>query len=79
SVLGITWMALQTHLAWLYYQYLLVTGVYVLEPWERALFTSVLLSAAAMVGYTSYVFLPLGWLQCRLPKMIIYIFSLFFC
>ncbi|CAL8349369.1 unnamed protein product [Arctogadus glacialis] len=51
-------MALQTQLSWLYYQYLLVTAVYVLEPWERALFTSVLLSAAAMVGYTSYVFLP---------------------
>ncbi|CAL8333042.1 unnamed protein product [Boreogadus saida] len=47
---------LQTQLSWLYSQYLLVTAVYMLEPWERALFTSVLLSAAAMVGY--YVFLP---------------------
>ncbi|XP_067103002.1 serine palmitoyltransferase small subunit B [Osmerus mordax] len=43
---------------WLYYQYLLVTGTYVLEPWEKYLFNSVLLSAITMVIYTSYVFVP---------------------
>ncbi|CAL8353534.1 unnamed protein product [Lota lota] len=46
------------NLAWLYFQYLLVTGLYVLEPWEKSIFNSVLLSVAAMAGYTSYVFVP---------------------
>ncbi|XP_057695447.1 serine palmitoyltransferase small subunit B [Corythoichthys intestinalis] len=50
---------LREYLAWLYYQYLLVTGIYVLEPWEKSLFNWVLLSAIAMVIYTSYVFVPI--------------------
>lgn len=45
-------------LAWLYYQYLLITGIYVLEPWEKSIFNSFLFSAIAMVIYTSYVFVP---------------------
>ncbi|XP_060902791.1 serine palmitoyltransferase small subunit B isoform X1 [Labrus mixtus] len=47
------------YLAWLYYQYLLITGIYVLEPWEKSIFNSVLFSAIAMVIYTSYVFVPI--------------------
>ena len=47
------------YLAWLYYQYLLITGIYVLEPWEKSIFNSILFSAIAMVIYTSYVFVPI--------------------
>ena len=47
------------YLAWLYYQYLLITGIYVLEPWEKSIFNSILFSAIVMVIYTSYVFVPI--------------------
>ncbi|XP_056297704.1 serine palmitoyltransferase small subunit B [Pseudoliparis swirei] len=47
------------YLAWLYYQYLLITGIYVLEPWEKSIFSSILFSAIAMAIYTSYVFVPI--------------------
>ncbi|XP_061537739.1 serine palmitoyltransferase small subunit B [Phycodurus eques] len=50
---------LREYLAWLYYQYLLITGIYVLEPWEKSIFNSVLFSAVAMAIYTSYVFVPI--------------------
>ncbi|XP_075892316.1 serine palmitoyltransferase small subunit B [Nelusetta ayraudi] len=50
---------LQEYLAWLYYQYMLITCIYVLEPWEKSLFNLVLFSAIAMVVYTVYVFVPL--------------------
>ncbi|KAM9319207.1 serine palmitoyltransferase small subunit B isoform 1-T1 [Pholidichthys leucotaenia] len=50
---------LREYLNWLYYQYLLITGIYVLEPWEKSIFNSVLFSAIGMVIYTSYVFVPI--------------------
>lgn len=50
---------MREYLAWLYYQYLLITGIYVLEPWEMSIFNSVFFSAIAMVIYTSYVFVPI--------------------
>ncbi|KAG7270269.1 hypothetical protein CRUP_037493 [Coryphaenoides rupestris] len=50
---------LTEYLAWLYFQYLLITGIYVLEPWEKSIFNSVLLFVVAMVVYTSYVFVPI--------------------
>ncbi|KAJ3590811.1 hypothetical protein NHX12_008759 [Muraenolepis orangiensis] len=50
---------LTEYLAWLYYQYLLCTGIYVLEPWEKSIFNSILLLVMAMVAYTSYVFVPI--------------------
>ncbi|XP_068601732.1 serine palmitoyltransferase small subunit B-like [Brachionichthys hirsutus] len=50
---------LKEYLAWLYYQYLLLTGIYVLEPWEKSIFNSILFSVVAMVIYTSYVFVPI--------------------
>ncbi|XP_029922936.1 serine palmitoyltransferase small subunit B isoform X1 [Myripristis murdjan] len=50
---------LKDYLAWLYYQYLLITGIYVLEPWEKSIFNFILFSAIAMVIYTSYVFVPI--------------------
>ncbi|XP_041063955.1 serine palmitoyltransferase small subunit B isoform X1 [Carcharodon carcharias] len=46
-------------LSWLYYQYLLVTCSYVLEPWEQTVFNSVLFIIMAMVLYTAYVFIPI--------------------
>lgn len=49
---------LKEYLGWLYYQYLLITGIYVLEPWEKSIFNSVLFSSMAMVIYASYAFVP---------------------
>nr|ACO08325.1 C14orf147 homolog [Oncorhynchus mykiss] len=45
-------------ISWLYYQYILVTALYMLEPWERAIFNSILISVAGMAVYTGYVFMP---------------------
>uniref|UniRef100_A0A8C2KUQ0 Serine palmitoyltransferase, small subunit A n=1 Tax=Cyprinus carpio TaxID=7962 RepID=A0A8C2KUQ0_CYPCA len=45
-------------LSWFYYQYLLVTALYMLEPWERTIFNSLLVTVAAMAIYTGYVFMP---------------------
>ncbi|CAH2247442.1 serine palmitoyltransferase small subunit B, partial [Pelobates cultripes] len=47
------------YLSWLYYQYLLITCSYVLEPWEQSIFNTVLLTAIAMMIYSSYVFIPI--------------------
>lgn len=47
------------YVSWLYYQYLLITGIYVLEPWEKSIFNTVLFTMVAMVIYTSYVFVPI--------------------
>ncbi|XP_007886803.1 serine palmitoyltransferase small subunit B [Callorhinchus milii] len=46
-------------LSWLYYQYLLITCSYVLEPWEQTIFNSFLFTIVAMVLYTAYVFIPI--------------------
>uniref|UniRef100_A0A3Q3WXZ2 Serine palmitoyltransferase small subunit A n=1 Tax=Mola mola TaxID=94237 RepID=A0A3Q3WXZ2_MOLML len=45
-------------LSWFYYQYLLVTALYMLEPWERTVFNSLLISVAGMAVYTGFVFMP---------------------
>ncbi|KAJ8388651.1 hypothetical protein AAFF_G00130600 [Aldrovandia affinis] len=50
---------LKEYLCWLYYQYLLITSIYVLEPWEQSIFNTVLFTMVAMVIYTSYVFVPI--------------------
>lgn len=40
-------------LQWIYLQYCLVTGLYMLEPWERKLFTTVaVLSVSVFVALT---------------------------
>ncbi|XP_005989257.1 serine palmitoyltransferase small subunit A [Latimeria chalumnae] len=46
------------YMSWLYYQYLLVTALYMLEPWERTVFNSLLVSVFGMAVYTGYVFMP---------------------
>ncbi|XP_056612178.1 serine palmitoyltransferase small subunit B [Triplophysa dalaica] len=50
---------MREYVSWLYYQYLLITGIYVLEPWEKSIFNIVLFTMVAMVVYTSYVFVPI--------------------
>ncbi|XP_059371218.1 serine palmitoyltransferase small subunit B-like [Carassius carassius] len=50
---------MREYVCWLYYQYLLITGIYVLEPWEQSIFNTVLCTMVAMVIYTSYVFVPI--------------------
>ncbi|KAL7851548.1 hypothetical protein AOLI_G00219040 [Acnodon oligacanthus] len=50
---------MREYMGWLYYQYLLITGIYVLEPWEKSIFNTVLFTMVAMVVYTSYVFVPI--------------------
>ncbi|XP_029454797.1 serine palmitoyltransferase small subunit A [Rhinatrema bivittatum] len=45
-------------MSWLYYQYLLVTALYMLEPWERTVFNSILVSIVGMALYTGYIFMP---------------------
>ncbi|XP_061414802.1 serine palmitoyltransferase small subunit A [Lethenteron reissneri] len=53
-------MALRTweRLSRVYQQYLLVTALYMLEPWERTAFNSFLLAVLGMAVYTAYVFMP---------------------
>uniref|UniRef100_A0A673ZU07 Uncharacterized protein n=1 Tax=Salmo trutta TaxID=8032 RepID=A0A673ZU07_SALTR len=38
--------------------YILVTALYMLKPWERTIFNSILISVAGMAVYTGYVFMP---------------------
>lgn len=41
-----------------YYQYILVTALYMLESWERKIFNCFLLAFVGMASYTAYIFLP---------------------
>jgi hypothetical protein len=43
---------------WLYLQYLLNTALYMLEPWERALFSALLFAIISTAIYSALVFLP---------------------
>ncbi|CAF0892541.1 unnamed protein product [Rotaria sordida] len=43
---------------WLYLQYLLNTALYMLEPWERVLFTTLLFAIISTAVYSALVFLP---------------------
>lgn len=47
-----------SYVHWLYLQYLLGTALYMLEPWEQAVFNSVVVVIFCMSVYTTYVFLP---------------------
>uniref|UniRef100_A0A8C3J7W8 Serine palmitoyltransferase small subunit B n=6 Tax=Neoaves TaxID=3078114 RepID=A0A8C3J7W8_9CHAR len=47
------------YIYWLYYQYLLITCSYVLEPWEQSMFHTIIVTVFAMVVYTAYVFVPI--------------------
>ncbi|KAG8445221.1 hypothetical protein GDO86_010124 [Hymenochirus boettgeri] len=50
---------IKDYLSWLYYQYLLITCSYVLEPWEQSIFNTLLLTIIIMVIYSSYIFIPI--------------------
>jgi len=43
---------------WLYLQYLLNTALYMLEPWERLLFSTLLIAILSTALYSALVFLP---------------------
>lgn len=43
---------------WLYLQYLLNTALYMLEPWERTLFSTILVAIISTAVYSALVFLP---------------------
>ena len=45
-------------LHWLYLQYLLNTALYMLEPWERILFSTLLFAILSTAVYSALVFLP---------------------
>ncbi|XP_043851345.1 serine palmitoyltransferase small subunit B [Dromiciops gliroides] len=47
------------YFAWLYYQYTIISCCAVLEPWERSMFNTILLTIVGMVVYTAYVFIPI--------------------
>ncbi|XP_026580963.1 serine palmitoyltransferase small subunit B [Pseudonaja textilis] len=50
---------IKDYIYWLHFQYLLVTCSYVLEPWERSMFDTIIITVVAMVVYTAYVFIPI--------------------
>ncbi|XP_003339556.1 serine palmitoyltransferase small subunit A-like [Monodelphis domestica] len=52
--LGKAWQ----QLSWLYYQYLILTSICILEPWERTVFHSMLVSIVGMALYIGYIFMP---------------------
>jgi len=41
-----------------YFIYELRTALYMLEPWEKATFNTLLVAFIAMASYTTYAFLP---------------------
>ncbi|XP_077204630.1 serine palmitoyltransferase small subunit B isoform X2 [Paroedura picta] len=47
------------YIFWLYYQYLLLSCSYVLEPWEQYMFHMIIITVVAMMVYTAYVFIPI--------------------
>lgn len=51
--------SVKEYLAWLYYQYQIISCCAVLEPWEQSMFNTILLTIVAMVVYTAYVFIPI--------------------
>ncbi|XP_048456256.1 serine palmitoyltransferase small subunit A [Rhincodon typus] len=48
--LGTAWK----QMSWLYYQYLLITALYMLEPWERTIF-SILVKCVCVCHFKNFV------------------------
>lgn len=46
------------YIGWLYFIYCLLTGLYMIDAWERMIFNSVLMLVISMCVYTTYIFLP---------------------
>ncbi|PFX30691.1 Serine palmitoyltransferase small subunit A [Stylophora pistillata] len=40
------------------YQYQVITGIYMLEPWERTIFNATLVTILGMSVYSTYAYLP---------------------
>ncbi|UJR09113.1 hypothetical protein I4U23_013360 [Adineta vaga] len=56
----------------LYMQFLLVTTLYVMEPWERCLMISIFLLVISLVTYSAIVFIPFhvhNILQSAMPSL----------
>ncbi|KAK6181067.1 serine palmitoyltransferase small subunit A [Patella vulgata] len=47
-----------SYISFWYFQYTLVTSLYMLEPTERRIFNTILVAVLAMFFYTSCLFLP---------------------
>lgn len=45
-------------ISWLYLQYLIVSGLYMLERWERIIVNLLLLLFLFMIGYSAYRIVP---------------------
>lgn len=58
SAIGNIWNSVVQKLERMYFLYEVHTALYMLEPWEKKLFNTVLLAIIAMSTYTTYVFLP---------------------
>ncbi|KAK9721003.1 hypothetical protein K7432_003782 [Basidiobolus ranarum] len=41
-----------------YYQYELITALYMLEPWEKACFNTIVLTGLSLALYTTVVYVP---------------------
>jgi hypothetical protein len=53
-------------------QFLLVTTMYVMEPWERFLMISIFLVIASFVTYSLFIFVPFHFhniMQAVMPKI----------
>uniref|UniRef100_A0A914UWV7 Uncharacterized protein n=1 Tax=Plectus sambesii TaxID=2011161 RepID=A0A914UWV7_9BILA len=47
------------YISWLYLQYCLITGLYMLEPWERAIFNAFVIGLVSIIAFIVYAFVPL--------------------
>lgn len=56
--MSITIERVKKFLSWLYMQYLLNTTLYVMEPFEKKVFNTVLIASLALSAYSAYVYLP---------------------
>ncbi|ORX98229.1 hypothetical protein K493DRAFT_313729 [Basidiobolus meristosporus CBS 931.73] len=51
-------MSLTEKLYLKYYQYELTTALYMLEPWEKACFNSIVLIGFSLALYTAVIYIP---------------------
>ncbi|CAF1424147.1 unnamed protein product [Rotaria magnacalcarata] len=60
------------HVQRVYLQFLLMTTLYVMEPWERALIISIFLGIIALITYSAIVYIPFHihyLLQSTIPSI----------
>ncbi|OCT68740.1 hypothetical protein XELAEV_18040028mg [Xenopus laevis] len=66
SSLGRAW----NHVSWLYYQYLLVTALYMLEPWERTVFSILSAYRVTQTVYSANACVPCALFPVRLSGVV---------